>query len=317
VTPHGKSKANRSRRDRREENTPHNGGIVMTKTKTKPVADIDTYIAVGGAHLAAAALAAESAYKIEIRFLAGLTETQKNAFKTAADRWSKVIVGDVPSVLVGGEVIDDLVIEAQGTAIDGPSGILGQAGPTNLRPASAGPSAFLPAKGIMSFDTADLAQMEADGTLVDVITHEMGHVIGIGTVWEQKGLLTGAGTNNPRFTGAKAKNAFGELKGQGPTAVPVENTGGAGTRDSHWRETVFKNELMSGFIAAPGNPLSKLTVAQLADLGYVVDMHAAEPYKLPNLADLAERGLLIAGANGHAHALPILAPKVLPDTSLV
>jgi hypothetical protein len=289
----------------------------MAKTKTKPVADIDTYIAVGGADLAAAVRPAESAYKIEVRFLAGLTDTQKDAFKKAADRWSKVIVGDVPSVLVGGEVIDDLVIEAQGADIDGPGGILGQAGPTNLRPASAGSSAFLPAKGIMSFDTADLAQMEADGTLVDVIAHEMGHVIGIGTVWEQKGLLTGARTQNPRFTGANAKKAFGELKGQGPTAVPVENTGGAGTADSHWRETVFKTELMSGFIAAPGNPLSKLTIAQLADIGYVVDMEAAEPYKLPNLADLADRGLLIAGANAHAHALPILAPKVLPEGSLV
>ena len=38
----------------------------------------------------------------------------------------------------------------------------------------------------MSFDTADLAQMAADGTLVDVITHEMGHVIGIGTIWDRR-----------------------------------------------------------------------------------------------------------------------------------
>jgi hypothetical protein len=59
-----------------------------------------------------------------------------------------VIVGDLPSVMVGGELIDDLLIEAKGIAIDGPSGILGQAGPTNLRPAAAGASAFLPAKGI-------------------------------------------------------------------------------------------------------------------------------------------------------------------------
>ena len=49
----------------------------------------------------------------------------------------------------------------------------------------------------MSFDTADLASMEADGTLVDVITHEMGHVIGIGTIWEDKGLLVGKGTHEP------------------------------------------------------------------------------------------------------------------------
>ena len=41
---------------------------------------------------------AESPFKIEVRFVAGLTETQKAAFKTAADRWTKVIVGDLPAV---------------------------------------------------------------------------------------------------------------------------------------------------------------------------------------------------------------------------
>jgi hypothetical protein len=276
---------------------------------------IESYVAHKSIKATASAKAIQSAYKIEVRFLGGLTTKQKNAFKKAADRWSRVIVGDLPSVLVGGEVIDDLLIEAQGVAIDGVGRILGQAGPTNLRPATAGASALLPAKGIMSFDTADLASMEADGTLVDVITHEMGHVIGIGTIWEDKGLLAGAGTNNPRFTGKNAKRAYGKLRGSGPTAVPVENTGGAGTRDGHWRESVFKNELMSGFISESGNPLSRLTVASLKDLGYRVKLSAAEPYSLPDLQIIAERGLMLTAAP-HAHALPILAPKVLPPDSL-
>ena len=168
----------------------------------------------------------------------------------------------------------------------------------------------------MQFDTADLANMQANGTLGDVITHEMGHVIGIGTIWEDKGLLKNAGQSNPLFTGSHAKYAFGKLRGTGPTAVPVENTGGAGTRDGHWRESVFKNELMSGFISAPGNPLSRLTVASLQDLGYKVNLSAAEPYTLPNLQMLAERGLLMASPK-HRHTLPIFSPKVLPDDSLV
>jgi hypothetical protein len=285
--------------------------------KKKSVGKVESYVARASVRAGASAGAVQSAYKIEVRFLGGLNTAQKNAFKTAADRWTKVIVGDVPSVVVGAEVIDDLLIEAQGVAIDGPGGILGQAGPTNLRPASAGVNAFLPAKGIMSFDTADLAQMQANGTLTDVITHEMGHVIGIGTIWPYKRLLTGAGTNNPRFSGANAKREFGILKGTGPTAVPVENTGGPGTRDSHWRETLFRNELMSGFIAAAGNPLSRLTAASLQDLGYVVNMSAAEPYTLPNLQALAEAGLMAHAMEAHAHALPVLAPKVLPDSSLV
>lgn len=285
--------------------------------KKKVTRKIESYTAHASIKAGASASAVQSAYKIVVRFLGGLTTAQKNAFKTAANRWTKVIVGDVPSVLVGGEVIDDLLIEAQGVPIDGPGGILGQAGPTNLRPASAGVNAFLPAKGIMSFDTADLAQMQANGTLLDVITHEMGHVIGIGTIWSFKGLLAGAGTNNPTFKGTNAKKEYGILKGTGPKTVPVENTGGPGTRDSHWRESLFRNELMSGFIAAPNNPLSKMTAASLKDLGYVVNMGAAEAYALPNLQAIAEAGLMMPHiGKEHPHALPILAPKVLPDESL-
>jgi len=290
----------------------------MAKKKASAASEVETYFAHASLKKNATTAAIQSAYNIEVRFLGGLTTTQKNAFKKAADRWSKVIVGDIPSVLIDGDVIDDLLIIAQGVAIDGPGKILGQAGPTHLRPASAGASAFLPAKGLMSFDTADLAKMQADGTLVDVITHEMGHVIGIGTIWTKKNLLVGAGGNNPTFKGTAARREFGVLKGTGPVNVPVENTGGSGTRDSHWRETVFRNELMSGFIAAPGNPISKMTVGSLEDIGYKVDLNAAEPYVLPNLMALAEAGSLVSMADRpHPHALPIFAPKVLPEDRLV
>jgi predicted Zn-dependent protease len=294
---------------------PSTGTTMASKSKTsmKP----ESYIAHASVKASASKAAIQSAYKIEVRFLGGLNAAQKAAFKKAADRWSKVIVGDLPSVMVGQDVIDDLLIEAKGVPIDGPGQILGQAGPTHLRPASAGANAFLPAKGMMQFDTADLAQMQANGTLVDVITHEMGHVIGIGTIWPNKGLLVGAGSNNPTFKGTNAKREYGVLKGSGPLAVPVENGGGPGTRDSHWRESVFKNELMSGFIAAPNNPLSRMTVASLQDMGYVVNMAAAEAYGLPNLRDMAERGLIkAADAHDHAHALPIFSPKVLPDSAM-
>jgi hypothetical protein len=278
---------------------------------------VETYQAKAHAAAALAAAGVVSPFVIEVRFLGGLTAAQKNAFKAAADRWTRMIIGDLPSVLVDGEVIDDVLILAQGTAIDGPGRILGQAGPTHLRPSNAGAAAFLPAKGIMSFDTADLRQMERAGTLGDVITHEMGHVLGSGTIWSLKGLLKRSGTSNPTFDGRTAKREYGKLRGVGPRRVPVENTGGQGTRDSHWRETVFRNELMSGFIAAAGNPISRVTVGSLQDVGYTVDMTAAEPYTLPNLLNLAEAGELTA------HVAPIDAgimlpniPQVLPEDSL-
>jgi hypothetical protein len=274
---------------------------------------IEVYEAKASAAVARAVARAVSPFTIQVRFLGGLTTAQRNAFKRAADRWVRLIVGDLPSVRVNGEVIDDLLIEAQGSAIDGPGKILGQAGPTHLRPANAGAAAFLPAKGIMAFDTADLRQMEQSGSLTDVITHEMGHVIGVGTIWNLKSLLRGASGSNPTFAGRTAKAEYGRLRNPGgrPVAVPVENTGGQGTRDSHWRETVFRNELMSGFISGPGNPISRVTVGSLKDLGYAVDMAAAEPYTLPNLLTLAERGDLIA------HVAPIDRGFVLPNIPIV
>jgi len=278
----------------------------------------ETYIAKADAAVALKIANAKSPFTIQVRFLGGLTPTQKDAFKKAADRWASVIVGDLPDVQIGGEVIDDVLIEAQGVNIDGPGNILGQAGPTRLRPATAGAAAFLPAKGKMQFDTADLAQMQSAGTLIDVITHEMGHVLGIGTIWTQKGLLSGANTANPTFTGTNAKKEFGTLKGTGPAVVPVENTGGPGTANSHWRETVFANELMTGFVGSAGNPLSRMTVASLKDLGYVVDLTKADPYVLPSHLEMAEKGLLAQAAAAHAKGgviLPII-PIVLPEESL-
>ena len=87
------------------------------------------------------------------------------------------------------------------------------------------------------------------------------------------GLLEGAGTANPRFTGANAMREFAALIGSDiPTPVPVENRGGAGTREGHWREAVLANELMTGFLNIGPNPLSRVTIGALQDMGYQVNL---------------------------------------------
>jgi len=227
----------------------------------------------------------------------------------AADRWTSVIVGDLPTARIARENIDDLVIIASGIRIDGPGGILGQAGPTDLRPGS-----LLPAKGVMEFDSADLRAMEEDGTLGDVITHEMGHVIGIGTIWEDLGLLNGARTRNPRFRGEAANREWAQISGTN-TAVPVENTGGEGTRDGHWRDSVLNKELMTGFIAEPDNALSRITVASLQDIGYTVDLDAAEPFSRPFFLK-ALTSDSASPASKHGHTQKVKA-SVLPQSAIV
>jgi subtilisin-like proprotein convertase family protein len=255
----------------------------------------------------------EPAFVIDVRFKGGLTTAQQAAFTTAAARWSRIITADLPSVIVEGETIDDLVIDADGVAIDGPQGILGQAGPTQLRPGS-----FLPAAGVMSFDTADLAMMEADGSLVSVITHEMGHVLGFGTNWDELGLRQGAGTSNPTFTGANAMREFATLSGGAATrAVPLANVGGPGTRDAHWREAVFGNELMTGFLNDAPNPLSRLTIAALQDMGYEVSYASADAYALPSQLELAILGVGTELGDHGGRGIMLTPPKrVLPESAL-
>ena len=211
----------------------------------------ETYTAVAGKARARDLAATESPFTIEVRFLGGLSKRQKTAFKAAADRWAKVIVGDLPQVRIGGEVIDDILIEAQGvgrsTAPARSSARLARRTSAQRRP---GPSAFLPAKGIMSFDTADLKQMQTDGTLNDVITHEMGHVIGIGTIWAFKRLLRVRAPTTRRSRGRARWAAYREAAGRAARRPRREHR-----RAGDGRRALAGDRLQEradvGFIAAP------------------------------------------------------------------
>jgi len=253
---------------------------------------------------AAAGPAGGSAFDIEIRFVAGSTPTgaQQNAFDVAENRWEQVVSGDLPSVAVDRprgtcsssaplvEAIDDLVIFVTLEAIDGPGGVLGSAGPCMLRSGSR-----LPLVGRMRFDTADLAALEANGLLGQVILHELGHVLGVGTLWTTMSLLAdaaGSGGLDPHFTGSAAIAAFDAIggSGHGGHKVPVEDTGGAGTRDAHWREGVFDREIMTGWVDAGSNALSLVTIQSLADLGYEVDTGEAQSVGLTISPSFVPRG---------------------------
>jgi subtilisin-like proprotein convertase family protein len=214
-----------------------------------------------------------SRFDVALRYLTDVAPHVRDTFARAAARLSEVIVGDLPAAkLSDGTEVDDLLIHVRVSKLDGVNGVLGQAGPTHLRWASQ-----LPIAGVMEFDEADLEALHGDGTLDDTVLHEMLHVAGFGTTWHAHGLIQGSGGPSPMFVGPMAMAEYARLKRlDKPTPVPIEAEGGPGTAEGHWSEKVFDTELMTGWLDQGVNPLSRLTVASLGDLGYRVDLERAD-----------------------------------------
>lgn len=238
-------------------------------------------------------------YDIEVRFFGpAMSSDHQTLFTNAANRILQIVRGDLvaaarPSQPVNlndcpnvtedifiQQQIDDVIIYASIRSIDGAGGVLASAGPCFTRPTSTG---AMTAIGVMSFDAADLNTLSQGGNLQDVITHEMLHVLGVGTLWASHGLIADTGTASPRYLGAQAR--AGCVATGGATAcanhVPVEGTPAAvGTRDAHWRENTFNQEMMTGFLDS-NTPISAITVGALKDLGFTVDDSKADAYSVP------------------------------------
>lgn len=237
------------------------------------------------------ATAIATLFNLDVRFVGnGGTDRQRLAFTRAAEKWRSIIVGQVhlvPANVPAGacrswhpalnETVDDLVIFARITNIDGANGVLGQASVCDIDSQTR-----LPYFGFMEFDEADLPSLEASGLIDNVVLHEMGHILGVGSLWSFRGFVSGAGSADPIFTGTGARQQFtlaNTLTYSGPI-VPIHNEGPAGRREVHWRFPLFGNELMNPFAQSGGMPLSRITAASLADLGYIVNLGAADPYTL-------------------------------------
>jgi len=242
-------------------------------------------------------------YDIDFHFLTSITASQEAAFTAAAAKWTSLITTDLPTDSVGlpflwcggaiNEYVDDLAINVIIGPIDGPGNTLGQAAPCFVRSTGS----MLPSFGFMQFDEDDVATLEGNNQFEDVVLHEMGHVLGIGSLWAPYGFLadnTGSLDNcpdtpaDPFFTappGNLALTTFNSLGGSSYTGnkVPAEDGFGSGTRCVHWRESVLDTELMTGISEASPTamPLSEVTVKSLADMGYGVASSGWDTWTCP------------------------------------
>ena len=226
-----------------------------------------------------------------------INETQAAAFERAANYWMAVLADteltdvtlDTTPLGCGEDTAeqrmasaDDLVIVANvrqtnriGLAFGGVCRIRDQSG--------------LPYVGRIIVSSEALGNLEqwadAQSTsglelLESLILHEIGHVLGIGTLWRD--FIGGSSSDDPHFTGPLAIAAFDDAGGAdyaGGAKVPVEER-----IEAHWREDVFDGdeqaEVMTPTITI-GASLSAITIQSLADLGYTVDVSLAHPYRLP------------------------------------
>ncbi len=246
-------------------------------------------------------------YAIDMLMTDSPGQALEAVFDDAVEYWESILADtELPDIPVGTNValgcqgvtthqslgvIDDLAIVASIGDIDGRGGVLGWASVCAIREESQ-----LPLIGALRFDAADVNVLLESDAMEEVIIHEIGHLLGIGTVWDHHRLLINPSLHdNPgadtHFRGPLSIAAFDKAGGDiytGGEKVPVENFAVRGSGDSHWRESVLDRELMTPSLSlGVPNPLSAITIQSLADMGYTVDVSLAEPFRLPGAADRA------------------------------
>ena len=233
------------------------------------------------------------------------TVKQKQTFKEAAQRWEEIILGDLPNVTfsksgsradtiesIGLTVaitdeVDDIRIFV--TSIASQDSFWGIGGAGRIRWQNK-----LPIWGYLALNETKIDDVERSDSFFTLAVHEIGHCLGFGSLWNEDkfDLIRLPSEDNPgsdsHFIGSQAIQAFNRLGGLGYRGhkVPLENSlnVGSDSRDSHWRESVFGNEIMDPRSAGGHEPISGITIAALADMGYEVDLSKADEYRLPTSA---------------------------------
>jgi hypothetical protein len=227
-------------------------------------------------------------FTIDIRYIAPLNPDDQHAITAAADKWTRALRNDIGSFqlssvanacFVGEPPLNEphrnLLIFVSVDDVDGPNGVLAY---TQVCAQSS--ADLLPIVSHIRIDREDFNSLRSRGLLTTIITHEMGHALGFNPqVYGDKGLVSG-GVADPHFTGLAARTEFvRRVPGYAGNPVPLEDVNGQGEQSSHWRWSVFGDELMIGSLL-PGYtyPLSTVTLGLFRDIGYDVDMYVAEPY---------------------------------------
>lgn len=214
-------------------------------------------------------------FDITVEFGEGFNEEWRQAVLHSVARWEQIITADYPisdASLAGcgiarGVSVDALLIRFEWQAR---TGEIGGAARTCGTVPTPGFPAGRPNAGVVwmnstRFDTHRI------GDFIDVdriVLHEVGHVLGIGTIWRDSGHVTQVGAQL-QFTGQNALNAFKRMF-PASTGVPLEPD------SSHWGAPVRDELMQKGGNRSQSNKITEVSIGALHDLGYSVSYEQAD-----------------------------------------
>ena len=254
-----------------------------------------------------------------------LTAAEQQMFQDALDFWDDIIIDHRD----GASRNYELTVDTFDSAPSGGLITLGSAGPAGLISSGLVTTAhtsnqrfIIATAGQASFNT----NAAAGALQASTIRHEIGHALGIGTLWEDNEVQNdGINGNSNRtlpggtpgqYTGPNGLAAYQLEFDSGAVFIPIERDGGGGTANGHWNEVAdnpavenapgfdsdpgdggpapsdpflrsLDDELMTG-ISSGDKYLSNTTILSLRDLGF----NTIDPVFIPEPSGI----ILLAGS---------------------
>ncbi|MGD7653075.1 MAG: PEP-CTERM sorting domain-containing protein [Verrucomicrobiales bacterium] len=229
---------------------------------------------------------AHAAVTFSVEFTANalndLSTTEQSYFTDGLSFWDDVITGYRDGV----NRTWTLTVDTFSQASSGGGVVLGSAGPSSLAYSGVVADANT-SNGRFILSTAGNASFnvhEDAGPLNPLtIRHEIGHALGIGTLWEDNqvyndgdettGNRTLTGGTPGEYLGTAALAAYQSEFDPTATFIPVELDGGSGTADGHWNEVTdnFADENSAGYDSDPGDGSAALIVLSGSNSGESLD----------------------------------------------